>query len=131
MARKFNGFTDEEWGTCYKRIKSVCEKKEYTTPEWHEMGIAIRVVFRPYTATQEQLSTEEIPRSKSFSNRQENILKLIKKHEELRSKDIFNKLKDKVSERTVRLDLLELMKPVYLSRIGKGPSTRWILAAIA
>jgi predicted HTH transcriptional regulator len=38
----------ETWGSGYKRIAADCGSGGYATPEWIELGSALRVVFRPH-----------------------------------------------------------------------------------
>lgn len=45
----------EEWGTGYKRINDACQASGYQTPEWKEIGTAIRVTFAPHQTTQEKI----------------------------------------------------------------------------
>lgn len=117
----------EEWGTGYKRIKNICQKESYITPEWNEQGIAIRVTFKPHAATKEPKVNYSSSRPKKLSDRQHEILNLLQEIKKLTSKEIFDKLNLKISERTLRLDLLQLKKLKLLKKNGNGPSSSWTL----
>ena len=36
------------WGSGYNRVVADCERGGHPIPEWQELGVALRVVFRPH-----------------------------------------------------------------------------------
>jgi ATP-dependent DNA helicase RecG len=112
----------EEWGTGYKRVVEACDKGGYPKPEWHEQGLAVRVVFEPHRLTQ-----DEVEQRQSLLSRHEKIIDLLKKNDSLTAKEIFNHLAEEITERTLRNDLSELKEKGILKQIGLGPSTKWTL----
>ena len=116
----------EEWGTGYRRIIEACQAGGYQTPTWEELGTAIRVIFKPHLAAQEK--TEISPREiKKLTLRQQKILDFLHNKEPLSAKKIQKGFKEKISERSIRKDLLELKAQGLLKMMGSGPSTLWIL----
>lgn len=117
----------EEWGTGYRRIREVCESGDYQTPHWEEIGTAIRVIFKPHLATQERIETLPDQGKKDLTLRQQKILDFLHNKESLSAKKIHKGLKAKITERSLRNDLLELKAQGRLKMMGSGPGTLWIL----
>ncbi len=117
----------EEWGTGYKRITEACREGGYSIPVWEEVGTAIRVIFCPHPATREKPEIFVSPELKKLSHRQQEVLALFRQEEKLTAIEIYNRLGQGISERTLRLDLLELKNRGLLKMIGSGPSTYWML----
>ena len=117
----------EEWGTGYRRITEACRTEGYRTPVWEELGIAIRVIFRPHSATQEKIGSFAPPGIKELNPRQQKIINFMHKKEPLSAKKIYKGLKERISERSFRNDLLDLKARGRLKMLGNGPSTMWAL----
>lgn len=119
----------EEWGTGYRRITEACQAGGYQTPAWEELGTAIRVIFRPHLAAQEKTesSVHHDHEAKELTLRQQKILDFLNNKEPLSAKKIHKGLKEKISERSFRNDLLELKAQGWLKMMGSGPSTLWVL----
>lgn len=118
----------EEWGTGYKRIVEASRVGGYPNPVWEELGTAIRVVFFPHLATQEEVKSPLNVKVKALTSRQQKIINFMHKKEPLSSRKIYQGLKGEVSERTFRNDLLELKAQGKLKMMGSGPNTLWVLA---
>jgi predicted HTH transcriptional regulator len=116
----------EEWGTGYKRIQEACQKEGYQTPAWEELGTAIRVVFQPHGATQEKEAVLVYP-EKELTHRQQKILHFLHHKDPLSAKKIYSGLRQEISERSFRNDLLELKARGLLKMLGTGPATLWSL----
>jgi len=116
----------EEWGTGYRRIIEACQTEGYPNPVWEELGTAIRVVFRPHLATQEKIDSLGNLEIKELTLRQQKILNFMRKKEPLSAKRIYEGLREKVSERAFRSDLLELKARGYVKMVGSGPNTVWV-----
>jgi len=117
----------EEWGTGYRRISEACHSGGYPNPIWKEIGTAIRVIFRPHLATQEKIESFTHPEIKELTLRQQKIIHFMGKKEPLSAKKIYDKLRERISERAFRNDLLELKDRGQLKMMGKGPNTLWVL----
>ena len=115
----------EQWGTGYKRIIDSCQSGGYQIPSWHELGTAMRVVFRPHEATQEKTELPIHQESKEITLRQQKIIRFLCDKEPLNAKKIFEGLKEQISERSFRKDLLALKAQGLLKMMGSGPSTLW------
>jgi predicted HTH transcriptional regulator len=118
----------EQWGTGYKRIHESCLSGGYQTPIWQELGTAIRVVFSPHNATQENLPPQKP--IKNFTKRQEKILTLLQKKGPLDAKKIHANIQEDLSNRSLRKELQELKEQGLVSLQGKGPSTVWRISAL-
>jgi len=120
----------EEWGTGYKRVVNACKVHRYAVPEWEEVGTTVRVTFRPNPVTQEEPEVLRTGKSEKLTTRQKEILAIFEEEAgELSAKDIHQKLKNPISERTLRLDLHALKEIGLLEKGGSGPSTYWQLAS--
>jgi len=116
----------EEWGTGYRRITEVCLSGGYQTPSWDELGTAIRVVFRPHLAAQEKPESSIDQEVKELTLRQQKILNFLHKKEPFSAKKIHKGLKEKISEQSLRNDLLELKAHGLIEMMGSGPLTLWV-----
>lgn len=116
----------EEWGTGYKRITEACRVGGYSNPDWEELGTAIRVSFYPHSATLEKIKKTSSQQTKDLTLRQQKILKFCQENDPLTAKEIYHGLKEDITERTLRNDLLELKARGFLKMLGSGPSTSWV-----
>jgi predicted HTH transcriptional regulator len=114
----------EEWGTGYRRITEACLSGGYQTPIWEELGTAVRVIFKPHVVSKE---TSEPDLHQGLTPRQQKILDFLHGKEPLSAKKIHKELKEQISERSLRKDLLELKAQDLLKMMGSGPNTVWIL----
>ncbi len=116
----------EEWGTGYRRITEASRKGGYINPQWKEIGTTIRVTFRPHLATQEE-RVKKTPTE--LTSRQLQIKKICEENGPLSSKEIYSELRNEISERMLRNDLLNLKQLGYLETIGSGPKTKWAICS--
>lgn len=91
------------------------------------IGTAIRVVFQPHLAAQEKTESLIHQEIKELTLRQQKILNFLHDKEPLSAKKIYKGLKEEISERSLRNDLLELKAQGLLKMMGSGPSTLWVL----
>lgn len=103
----------EKMGTGIKLIFDSCTKAGLKTPEFHEEGDFVKVIFFFEPSKQPDKGDEE------------SILELAKLRVELTITDIMDYLG--VSRNTATRKLNLLIKQKKLIRKGKGPSTRYIL----
>ena len=115
----------EEWGTGYRRIIEVCRSGGYQTPDWEELGTAIRVIFKPHVAAQEKMEPLFYQGVKELTLRQQKILNFLRNNKPLSAKEIHKGLREQISERSLRKDLLELKALGLLKMMGSGPGTLW------
>ncbi len=104
----------EKMGTGIKLIFDSCKKANLRTPEFHEEGDFVKVIFFFQPSKRLELSDEE------------SILELAKLRAELRITDVMDYLK--VSRNTATRKLNHLINQKRLIRVGKGPSVRYILS---
>ncbi|MGA8165414.1 MAG: ATP-binding protein [Waddliaceae bacterium] len=104
----------EKMGTGIKLIFDSCKKASLRTPEFHEEGDFVKVVFFFQPLKELELSDEE------------SILKIAKLKTKLTITEVVDYLG--VSRNTATRKLNQLIKQKKLLRIGKGPSVRYILA---
>lgn len=116
----------EEWGTGYKRIAETCKIGGYIIPHWDELGIAIRVTFKPHSMTQEALENIQPFVTDELTQRQKDILATFGQNDKLTSRDIAKRLGYPLSERTLRADLTALKNLSLLKIIGGGPKSFWM-----
>jgi len=117
----------EEWGTGYRRIQEACERDGYQIPIWEEVGTSIRVTFKPHQATQDRQELRLQQPEKKQTRRQQKILKILCDNTPLGAKKIYQCLKEHISERSLRNDLLELKERGLVEMVGNGPGTLWSL----
>lgn len=64
---------------------------------------------------------------KELTLRQQKILKLLHNKEFLSAKQIHKVLREQISERSLRNDLLELKAQGLIKMFGSGPNTSWAI----
>lgn len=104
----------EKMGTGIKLIFDSCKKAGLRTPEFHEEGDFVKVVFFFQPIKKSELCDEE------------SILELTQLRTELNITEVMEHLN--VSRNTATRKLNRLIKQKKLIRIGKGPSVRYILS---
>ena len=117
----------EEWSTGYRRVKESCQFGGYQIPTWEEIGTTIRVVFKPHEITEPAIETLSYQDVKELTPQQEKILNYLLNKEPVSAKKIHSSLKEKITDRSLRKDLLELKERGHLRILGSGPSTLWEL----
>lgn len=119
----------EEWGTGYKRIKEACLAGNYPVPEWKEQNLTFTATLFSNATPSRYLLAETSAtftcESDDFSDRQLGIIDLLKTKGKLTAKALHALLNEDISERTVRMELLNLKTKGFVVSLGKGPSTRW------
>jgi ATP-dependent DNA helicase RecG len=103
----------EKMGTGIKLIFDSCKKAGLRSPEFHEEGDFVKVIFFFQPSKQLEISDEE------------SILELAKLRTELTITEVLNYLD--VSRNTATRKLNRLIKQKKLIRKGKGPSVRYVL----
>ncbi len=112
------------WGTGIVKIFDLCRENDVPEPDYQEYSGGVEVTFRfkePIGSTGRKAIHKPL-----LSMRQEEILKLLDDKKQLSANEIFSKLKEPPSLRTVKADLSELKKLGLIEQRGKGPNTIWV-----
>lgn len=114
----------EAWGTGTTKMVDLCKADAIPAPKFSERTGGLVVTFKfaePIGATTRKKAIDRPP----LSVRQEEILHVLQDETSLSANDIFAKLKEPPSLRTVKADLSALQKFGLIEQQGKGPSTVW------
>ncbi len=112
----------EEWGSGYQRVVTACHEHGYQDPEWLEQGTSMRVTF---FSQQRRKVQKASPRSEELTERQQDILALFKKKQNLPFREIYKHFSGTISERMLRYELAQLREKGALTPKGRGPSSLW------
>lgn len=110
----------ESWGSGYKRIIETCENEGYPRPKWEELGASIRVTFYPHEKSLLKQKDKE-----PFSDIEKEILFMLKKRDSIAFREIKEKLKNPLSDRSLRYILNALKEKGALFSTGKGRAIVW------
>jgi len=114
----------EAWGTGTTKMVDLCKEDAIPAPEFSERTGGLVVTFKfkePIGVTTRQTAIDRL----SLSVRQEEILHILQDKKTLSANEIFSKLKEPPSLRTVKTDLSALQKFGLIEQQGRGPSTVW------
>lgn len=121
----------EEWGSGYRRIGDACREGGYPEPEWEELGMVMRVAFRPhpevagYSATDGTI-TETMKREGIEPNeRQRWFLEELLRGRPATAEDICAQWN--VGLRTARRDIAQLADAGAIHRVGSRKSGHYEL----
>lgn len=122
----------EEWGSGYHRIVSHCNEFGYPVPEWQEFGTATRVIFRPHSffheaSEQESVFVPVVDYEADLSDRQHEIISILKKYGAQKMKEISGHLKSPPADRTLRDDLSVLRDKGIIDSKGARRIAKWFL----
>ena len=114
----------ERWGSGYERIREACREGGYPKPEWQEMGMCTRVIFRPHpdVATSEPVNegVNEGVTSSALNERQRWFLQQLQLGHRVSPEDIAQYWKKSVA--TVERDIAGLRKQNLIEFVG-APKT--------
>lgn len=107
----------EKVGRGTQRILEDCRAARLRDPKWQfsEIETKLSCYFSVKSTTFEH-----------FNERQQKIVVLLKKKQQLRVSDLVNTLGGKITERTIRNDLQALVDGSWLVRRGRGRSTSYV-----
>ncbi|MGM0380339.1 MAG: ATP-binding protein [Bacillota bacterium] len=124
MARVFKELDYiEQWGSGIKRILNSCEKYDLKEPIIRETGDSVDVsIFRRKIFEK----FKYIKNNKTFFTEQENqIIDYLVKNESIKRKEVEEVLNIKTTRAYQIINIL--LKNDVIKKVGKGPSTRYIL----
>lgn len=104
----------EEWGTGYRRVLADCQAGGYPTPEWEELGPALRVVFRPHPMA--ITDTTDVSTNVSINDRQRWFLEQLSKGISVKAREIAQQFE--VAERTAWRDIADLESKRLIEFVG-------------
>jgi ATP-dependent DNA helicase RecG len=113
----------EKWGSGTNKMIDLCKEASIPEPKFIERtgGLAVIFKFREPISIISQESKNKI----SLNVRQEAILHILRNKKPLSAAEIFSKLKNPPSLRTVKSDLSALQELGLVEQQGKGPNTLW------
>jgi predicted HTH transcriptional regulator len=89
-------------------------------PEVNISGLDMKRIKQAFSNVDRKINQKEL------TLRQQKILNFLHNKEPLSAKKIHKGLKEQISERSLRNDLLELKAQGLLKMMGNGPSTLWV-----
>jgi len=114
----------EGWGTGTTRMISYCQENGTPEPEFEEYTGGFAVIFRfkePMGGTQTIINLKK----PTLHRRQGKILDILATGQSLNANEIFDKLDDVSSLRTIKADLATLKKLSLIEQVGKGRAALW------
>jgi ATP-dependent DNA helicase RecG len=113
----------EKWGSGTNKMIDLCREASIPEPKFIERtgGLAVIFKFREPISITSHKSKNKI----SLNVRQEAILHILSNKKPLSAAEIFSKLKNPPSLRTVKSDLSALQELGLVEQQGKGPNTLW------
>ncbi len=118
----------EEWGSGYHRIVKACEKNGHPLPEWFEIGLSLRVVFKPHATVEGETVGEKsgnVPVNVPVNKRQQWFLDQLKNDIECRPVDIVTKWG--VVVKTAKRDIRDLQKKGFVQLVGPAKTGKYRL----
>ena len=115
----------ETWGTGTNRMIENCREEGVPEPTFKEYSGGFAVIFSFKKTIGGEINLEK--NDMKLSVRQSEILKLFNKSNIMSTNEIYAKLQNPPSLRTLHADLNILKKLERIERLGKGPSTKWKL----
>jgi ATP-dependent DNA helicase RecG len=110
----------EKVGRGTQRIVEDCRKARLRDPRWQSSGLETTLTFFAPTAASTRSRMEEL------SERQQQILDVLREKKHLRSGELAKLLGSGVTDRTVRNDLQTLVDAGLVVRRGRGRSTWYV-----
>lgn len=111
----------ERWGRGTQKIVELCRAAGHPEPVFDERAGEVVVRFLP----SDYIAPHRV--SQDLTDRQRKILQILAGGEELPFRDIHDRLKEPVSERTVRNELAALRSLGQVESRGRGAGARWRL----
>lgn len=114
----------ERWGSGYERIREACREGGYPEPEWQEMGMCTRVIFRPHpdvAASAPANVPANVPvnvpvKTEGLSERQQWFMEQLSAGRKVKAADI--EAQWNVVEKTAKRDIAELRKLELVEFVG-------------
>jgi len=123
----------EQWGSGWQRISEACRKGGYPEPEWRELGMCTRVVFRPHP---EARANEPVNvgvnvgvNDSELNKRQQWFIQQLAADRDVKSEDM--KGYWAVTVRTAERDIAELRRKDLIEFVGAPKTGRYQLKKAA
>lgn len=116
----------ESWGRGIKMIIDECVKAGHPEPFYSQDGVGTLLTL----PSKQSIGGGVIRPSKRKNHltaRQKEIIILFEKHKELSSDEVKNLLKEPLSDRWIRNELMQLKEARYLDYVGETRSRKWFL----
>jgi ATP-dependent DNA helicase RecG len=111
----------EKIGRGTQRIVEDCRKAKIKEPKWESSPLETSLTF--FAASASASASLE-----SLSDRQRKIVEVLKSGGSLKALSIAEALGGGVTDRTIRNDLLILVRSGWVTKRGQGPSTTYVFA---
>jgi ATP-dependent DNA helicase RecG len=113
----------EGWGTGTTRMIRYCQENGTPEPEFQEYSGGLAVLFR----FKEPMGEVRVfsPERQVLNSRQEKIIAILAGGKALSVNEVFNRLDDVASLRTIKADLASLKKLGLVEQVGKGRAAEW------
>ena len=111
-------------GTGTTKMIDICKQESIPAPSFAQRTGGLVVTFKfaePIGMTGKSSAIDQV----SLSARQQEILQILKDSKLLSANEIFGKMKQPPSLRTVKADLSALKKLKFIEQEGKGINTLW------
>ncbi len=116
----------EGWGTGTVRMLGYCQKNGTPDPEFIEYSGGFAVVFHFKEPMGEILKPVK-NLLLELTPRQKKIIEILNSEEEMKIKDIIQRIKEPPAERTLRDDLAVLKKKGFIQSSGHARTTTWFI----
>jgi len=113
----------EAWGTGTTKMIDLCKENAIPAPQFSERteGLLVTFKFADLIGVTQQPTLDK----SLLSIRQKEILHLLRGKNVLSANEVFEKLKEPPSLRTIKADLSVLKKMGFIEQQGAGRNTRW------
>lgn len=105
----------EHWGSGYERIREACRDGGYPEPEWQEMGMCTRVIFRPHPEVATSAPANE-PVNEPVNERQRWFMEQLQRGGQVKAEDIMSQWQ--VSLATAKRDIASLRENGLVEFVG-------------
>lgn len=115
----------ENWGTGTLRMIGYCKQNKTPEPEFIQYSGGFAVIFK-FKEVMGAILSEKPPHSE-LTSRQNEIIEILSKVDDMPLKEIRGHLQNPPAERTLRVDLSELKRIGMISSRGQARFTTWFL----
>lgn len=119
----------EKWGRGIPKIIASCKKEHDPEPEFFADNLEFKITFKFPVSIKPPivLIDEQSEKLLKITERQREILEILRSHQELKMREILAKLKHPPAERTLRDDLAALKALGIIKSEGHAKTSVWFL----